>query len=175
MCIYIYVQLYIYTWYKYTNSPKLAQHMPGGPKRKLIFQPLCFRYYFYAANFFPGAGGVQTLKRKMFGVANRQWSSVLPDTLERRIKKNYRYPWRDFTWWGYFSGWWLGLNIHKDVHMGVSENSGTPKSSILIGFSIINHPFWGTPIFGNTHMYTAYHVYITGYTFTKTHLHLGAE
>ena len=24
--------------------------------------------------------------------------------------------------------------------------------SILIGFSIINHPFWGTPIFGNTHI-----------------------
>ena len=36
--------------------------------------------------------------------------------------------------------------------MGVSENSVTRKSSILIGFSIINHPFWGTPIFGNTHM-----------------------
>ena len=35
--------------------------------------------------------------------------------------------------------------------MGVSKNSGTPKSSILIGFSIKNHPFWGpTPIFGNT-------------------------
>ena len=37
--------------------------------------------------------------------------------------------------------------------MDVSENNGTPKSSILIGFSIINHPFWDTPIFGNTHMY----------------------
>ena len=37
--------------------------------------------------------------------------------------------------------------------MGVSLNGGTPKSSILIGFSIINHPFWGTPIFGNTHMF----------------------
>ena len=36
--------------------------------------------------------------------------------------------------------------------MGVSKNRGTPKSSILIGFSIINHPFSGTPIFGNTHM-----------------------
>ena len=36
--------------------------------------------------------------------------------------------------------------------MGVSKNSGTPKSSILIGFSIINHPFWGTTIFGNTHI-----------------------
>ena len=36
--------------------------------------------------------------------------------------------------------------------MGVAENGGTPKSSILIGISIINHPFWGTPIFGNTHI-----------------------
>ena len=33
-------------------------------------------------------------------------------------------------------------------YMGVSKNRGTPKSSILIGFFIINHPFWGTPIFG---------------------------
>ena len=37
-------------------------------------------------------------------------------------------------------------------NMGVSKNSGTPKSSILIRFSIINHPFWGTAIFGNIHM-----------------------
>ena len=36
--------------------------------------------------------------------------------------------------------------------MGVAENSGSPKSSILIGFSIIDHPFWGTTIFGNTLM-----------------------
>ncbi len=35
-----------------------------------------------------------------------------------------------------------------------SKNKGLkpPKSSILIGFSIINHPFWGTRIFGNTHI-----------------------
>ena len=32
------------------------------------------------------------------------------------------------------------------------ENGGTPKSSILMGISIINHPFWSPPIFGNTHM-----------------------
>ena len=41
------------------------------------------------------------------------------------------------------------------LHVDVSENRGTPKSSNLIGISIINHPFWefwGTPIFGNTHM-----------------------
>ena len=35
----------------------------------------------------------------------------------------------------------------------VSKNSGTPKSSILMGFSIINHPFWDTSIFGNTQVY----------------------
>ena len=39
------------------------------------------------------------------------------------------------------------------VYMGVSKNRGTPKSSILIGISLINHPFWGTIIFGNTHIY----------------------
>ncbi len=40
------------------------------------------------------------------------------------------------------------------TNMGVSKNSGgPPKSWILGGFSVINHPFWGpTPIFGNTHM-----------------------
>ena len=38
----------------------------------------------------------------------------------------------------------------SSLELGVSKNSGTPKSSILIGFSIINHPFLGTPIFGNT-------------------------
>ena len=41
----------------------------------------------------------------------------------------------------------------KQQHiMGVSKNNGTLKSSILIGFSIINHPFWGTPILGNIHI-----------------------
>ena len=48
----------------------------------------------------------------------------------------------------------LLLTKHCNVYMDVSENSGTPKSSILTGFSIINHPFWGTPIFGNIHMIT---------------------
>ena len=41
---------------------------------------------------------------------------------------------------------------YTHVYMAVSENRGTPKSSILIGFSIINHPSWSTPIFGNPHI-----------------------
>ena len=42
--------------------------------------------------------------------------------------------------------------FRRGWYVGVSKNSVTPKSSILIGFSIINHPFWDTPIFGNTHV-----------------------
>ena len=42
------------------------------------------------------------------------------------------------------------------VIMDVSKNSGTPKSSILIRFSIINHPFWGILICGNAHMYSKF-------------------
>ena len=66
----------------------------------------------------------------------------------------------------YTDSWWYGcmavgrrdamfLRVPEDVdkYMGVSKyRGGPPKSSILIGFSIINHPFWGTPIFGNTHI-----------------------
>ena len=39
------------------------------------------------------------------------------------------------------------LPCQDHSNMDVSKNSGTPKSSILIGFSIINHPFWGYPYF----------------------------
>ena len=42
--------------------------------------------------------------------------------------------------------------VLQPTYMDVSENRGTPESSLLIGFSIISHPFWGTPIFGNTHI-----------------------
>ena len=43
------------------------------------------------------------------------------------------------------------------IYVAVSKNSGTPKSSILIiliGISIINHPFLGVPLFLETPMYT---------------------
>ena len=36
----------------------------------------------------------------------------------------------------------------REGTFGCFQNrGGPPKSSILIGFSIINHPFWGTPTF----------------------------
>ena len=56
---------------------------------------------------------------------------------------------------------WLRMLFEGDNYMGVSKNRGTPKSSILIGFALINHPFWGTFIFGNTHMF---HHYFQGHS-----------
>ena len=38
-------------------------------------------------------------------------------------------------------------------YMGVSKKSGTPKSSILIGFSIINPIHFGVPLFLETPIY----------------------
>ena len=35
--------------------------------------------------------------------------------------------------------------VHIYVYMEVSWNGGTPKSSIIVGFSLTNHPFGGTP------------------------------
>ena len=56
----------------------------------------------------------------------------------------------------------------KNDDLGVSKNRGTPKSSILIGFSIINHPFWGTIIFGNIH----FQVRIVHVVFSRVLFHL---
>ena len=57
--------------------------------------------------------------------------------------------------------------------MGVSENRGTPKSSILIEISIINHPFWGYPYF-RKHPYETFDVsiirIIQGIYCTRWHL-----
>ena len=51
----------------------------------------------------------------------------------------------------------IRITAHMYVYIymyiyGCFQKKGYPQSSILIGFSIINHPFWGIPIFGNTHI-----------------------
>ena len=56
-------------------------------------------------------------------------------------------------------------NNKSSEQLGVSENNGTPKSSILIGFSIINHPFWGTSVFGNPQLELVCLVYVLQHEF----------
>ena len=43
------------------------------------------------------------------------------------------------------------LDFKKAPYGHFLSHGGTPKSCILVGFSLINHPFWGTPISGNPH------------------------
>ena len=64
--------------------------------------------------------------------------------------------------WNFLLIWTLELVIKK-YSMGVSENGGTPKSSILIGISIIFTIHFGgnTPIFGNTPMGLNWGVFLT--------------
>ena len=54
---------------------------------------------------------------------------------------------------GAFHRWLIVVN-----HWLIGFQSwGTPKSSILIGFSTIDRPFWGTPIYGNPRMRLGIH------------------
>ena len=62
------------------------------------------------------------------------------------------------------------MSTSMSIYLDVSENSGTPKSSILVGLSMINHPFWGTTIFGNTDFCPAFYCQFPKLTMQKNHL-----
>lgn len=49
--------------------------------------------------------------------------------------------------------WWLNLALQNLADMVASWNGDTPKSCLLMGFSLKSHPFWGTP-FQETPSYT---------------------
>jgi hypothetical protein len=69
-------------------------------------------------------------------------------TAKLTISKCFSWPLPRHLDWGLFNGQMVLLS----TYMEVSWHGGTPKSSILIEFSTINHPFWGAPIYGNLHM-----------------------
>ena len=97
------------------------------------------------------------LNHRMFGFAR---SPAHPT----RDFKNFQYPTfmpqcpNDFPWKipfhpeYYAWSWHSSIQMHSVSHRyEVSWNRVAPKSSMLVGFSL-NHPFWGTPIYGNSHV-----------------------
>ena len=54
-----------------------------------------------------------------------------------------------------------------DCMWGFPKIMVPPNHPILIGFSIINHPFWGILIFGNTHVFCGFFVQVVGWSFRK--------
>ena len=63
-------------------------------------------------------------------------------------------PWKPLDWcFPLASGTRGSSNVAGHVPTnGCLLNGVTPKSSILVGFSIINQPFWGSPAYGNLHV-----------------------
>ena len=102
----------------------------------------------------------------VFGCLGSLWGSLSGEGNcelydEKDAKPNKPGKWRSYFvktasyekgWWAKFGGYVIRWGNIVVCYMGVSKNKGTSKSWILIGFSIINHSFWGTPIFGNTHI-----------------------
>ena len=83
-----------------------------------------------------------------------RWRNLAGDMVS--FREGIWFRWRCYPWAvskNIWTGKILGSYMARQYMGVVSKNSDTPKSSILIGFSIIYHPFWGTPILGNTHIY----------------------
>ncbi len=65
---------------------------------------------------------------------------------------SYKWSYKPYKWpYKWLTGV-ITLLIGVITPFITSRGPPTLKSSILIGFFIINHPFWGTSIFGNTHI-----------------------
>ena len=52
--------------------------------------------------------------------------------------------WKGHGFWSFF--------LKSNLEVSWIWNGGIPKSFILMGFSIVNQPFWDTPIYGNPHI-----------------------
>ena len=60
-----------------------------------------------------------------------------------------------------------------NIYMVVSENRGTPQSSILVGFSLINHRLLGTPILGTPkYIHMSIYIYIYISISIDTHIYI---
>ena len=73
----------------------------------------------------------------------------------------------DFLAFRHCNGDFVFQYVYQYIYMGVSKNRGNPKSTILIGFSIINHPFWGTPNFWKHPYITTTIDWFTTYNFLR--------
>ena len=62
-------------------------------------------------------------------------------------------------------------NWYSNLPIGMFPKIVVPPNHpfYIIGFSIINHPFWGTPIYGNTHRIQVW--YILGSRHAKNQWH----
>ena len=93
--------------------------------------------------------GVHIVLKSLTGVS-RAWS-LNPTTFPASQPRSnlpppallWRIWWRRRQWWNSSNPWGQGRWHLPPMSWVFPKNRGTPKSWILIGVSIINHPFWG--------------------------------
>ena len=82
------------------------------------------------------------------------WSWPPPGAGTRKVRHTLQelHNGQDIVW---CPGMWI--NVYWGVHRWV-----TPKSYSLMGFSMIKHPLWGSPIYGNkrTNAPCLWHIYL---------------
>ena len=93
---------------------------------------------------------------------SRTSSSQRPDGMPRSWNWPDGIP-GDCGRWGslnsLFRSTWEDAADTAHVLLGVFINGSTPNSSILVGFSFINNPFWGTPMTMETPISMAAHIH----------------
>ena len=73
---------------------------------------------------------------------------------QKTISSVYAIQWNRSEQWINYTSSFCEIDIIscKETNIEVSYNGGTPKSSILIQCSLINHPFLGIPTLGTLHL-----------------------
>ena len=138
-----------------TNRPTCATN-GSTPPRKLRVLDLSSNKFSWRPTFFrKQLSHLERIHLEEFkhlgGFMGNKGGILFPE--KHHLNKRERLRKVSFRW--VLEGWPTGdfFQRLKTIlqHMGVSKNGGTPKSSILIRFSLVNHPFWGTPILGTPH------------------------
>ena len=110
------------------NSTLVATMIREDVRFKNIYSDLKLSSFFYCKQIFRyHTGPLQRIPLKLRG-----FYGVVLTKMEARLDSGWKEIQPSKKW---------------SEQMDVSENNGTPKSSILIWFSIINHPFLGYPYF----------------------------
>ena len=135
--------------------------------RKIVFVQTCLHQILHHFEIsFEYVIVAQTHIKTILGVAHSKILALFPESTPR-IPGHYNELPPDnsekvvsiYIHYTHIINWYIYIHIHTYIYIYIwvfPKIRGTPKSSIFIGVSIISHPFWGIPIFGNTHIYIMY-------------------
>ena len=163
ICVCIYIHIYICTHASIHPYLPTSMHVTGlQDYHDLLFAPLLPPYGVFHKWGYPNIDG-------LYGKIPLKWITTAgtPISAKPPYLQNFRYS---ITHWDMLqaavvvqSAWrrraaqlrWEAQGSLRGTSIsiwGFPKMGGTPKSSIFNRISLINHPFWGTPTYGNPHL-----------------------